>query len=454
MTSLHSIIGRPARVPGPARTAFGLYQALLDAPEQVDRADLKAFLHAQVQAARDLPCDLPASPAQFAEWIANNASQVAERYASYLQARRAGGPRQFFSNRSHALYFLQQVAPSKLVDGAWLYGTVRHAQDWRYHALIRTYLEELGDGDPQLNHVVLYRKLLAEHDCAPAHPLADELYLQGALQLALGQLSDECLPEVIGYNLGYEQLPLHLLITAFELNELGIDPYYFTLHVTIDNASTGHARKAADTVSDLLPGGEANAEFLERVRAGYRLNDLGVGSTAVIKAFDLEQEVVDMLERKRSFGQHMHSDYCRLEGRTINEWLAAPGQSLAFLDVLQRKGWIKRHQDPQDSRFWQLLDGPGAVMFGVFSGYEMQLLRDWISGDWRSATDARETNPFRARFRRPLTSARAQTPAPREPIHSLERLIGQLSPAHHASPAGLEATRIFARQLNAGGLGR
>ena len=83
--------------------------------------------------------------------------------------------------------------------------------------------------------------------------LEDDHYLQGALQLALGVCADEFLPEVIGFNLGYEQLPLHLLITAYELSELGIDPYYFTLHVTIDNASSGHACKAAQSVLNLLP---------------------------------------------------------------------------------------------------------------------------------------------------------------------------------------------------------
>ena len=64
----------------------------------------------------------------------------------------------------------------------------------------------------------------------------------------LALAATEYLPEVIGYNLGYEQLPLHLLISSYELSELGIDPYYFTLHVTIDNASTGHAQKAVQAV--------------------------------------------------------------------------------------------------------------------------------------------------------------------------------------------------------------
>lgn len=447
MTSLESRGLQPACSPSP-RTALPLYQSLLDQPEGTHPGLLKAFLEEQLAQAAQLPCPMPQDPANLLQWVADNAAAVGRQYAEYLELRHAGAPRRFFSNKAHALYFLQQVAPSKLVDGAWLFGTVKHAGDWRYHGLIRTYLEELGDGDPSLNHVTLYRALLAEHDCLATHDLPDQLYLQGAIQLALGQASENFLPEVIGYNLGYEQLPLHLLITAFELNELGIDPYYFTLHVTIDNAGTGHAHKAVAAVLDLLPGGAENTAFLQRLRAGYSLNDLGIGSTAVIEGFDLDHEVVQMLERKRGFGQYMHSDYCRLEGKTVNEWLAKPGQCAGFLTALENKGWIKRHQDPEASRFWQMLDGPGAPMFGVFNGYERQLLKDWIAGDWLDDQPG-ASNPFRARFRRRAPAVAIATGAAK-PAEPTQALIRKMSPSLHASPEGLAATRAFTQRLSEG----
>lgn len=449
MTSLQYIQHRHAAVLAHGQPAKALYQELLRTPQSVETRELSEFLKQHLAAAQDLPCDLPADVNDLAVWVTNNAKQVAERYGQYLQERRQGAPRRFFSTKAHALYFLQHVAPTKLVDGAWLYGMLEHADDWRYHGLIRTYLEELGDGDPALNHVVLYRKLLAEHDCAPVEDFADDHYLQGALQLALGHAGDDFLPEAIGFNLGYEQLPLHLLITAFELNELAIDPYYFTLHATIDNASSGHAQKAVEAVLELLPHGAEGEAFLQRVSAGYRLNELGVNTMAVIEAFDLEEEVVQMLERKSSFGQHMHSDYCRLEGRTVNEWLATPGQSRAFLAVLENKGWIKRHQDPQMSRFWQLLDGPGAVMFGVFSGYEMQLLHDWIAGDWQAES---VHNPFRSRFRKRSKANPISTLTSSAQTMPMAKLLEHLTPAQHATPVGLQATRIFAQQLGAQGI--
>lgn len=442
MTALHSIDPHSPATPAPANDNASIYQAALN--NEIDNSTLNSFLLQQLQAVDSLPCPLPDDVQDWPDWMANNAQQVAQHYAQYLEGRHAGEPRRFFSNKAHALFFLQHVAPTKLVDGAWLYSALKHAADWRYQGLIRTYLEELGDGDPALNHVVLYRNLLAQHDCQAAHTLDDQLYVQGAVQLALGHLGDEFLPEVIGYNLGYEQLPLHLLISAFELNELGIDPYYFTLHVTIDNASTGHARKAVETVSGFLAAAEDPGQFLARLRRGYQLNELGMGSTAVIQAFDLEQELVEVLERKRSFGQHMHSDYCKLEGKTVNQWLATPGQIRPFLAVLQDRGWIKRHEDPQHSRFWQLIDGPGAAMFGVFSGYEKQVLHDWIAGDQCNADHA---NPFRSQFRRSARALQVSCVDAPDPDLPMAELLEKLSPALHHSPEGLRATRLYSERF-------
>jgi hypothetical protein len=209
-------------------------------------------------------------------------------------------------------------------------------------------------------------------------------------------------------------------------------------------------RKAVQAVLDLLPLEADRSEFLRRVLLGYRLNDLGQGSRAIIEGFDLEQEVLAMLERKRPFGQHMHSDYCRFEGKTVNQWLATPEQLPGFLQVMQDKGWIKRNQDPQASRFWQLIDGDGAAMFGVFSPYEKQLLHDWIAGDWTSS----EKNPT------PRRSRQVATPDAAVPEHDpdaasdlLATRPGRSRANGHADPmavtgppcppGGLLATRRF-----------
>lgn len=56
--------------------------------------------------------------------------------------------------------------------------------------------------------------------------------MKAAIQLCLGN-SGKYLPELLGFNLGYEELPLHLLTTIDDLKELGIDSTYFQIHVSI-----------------------------------------------------------------------------------------------------------------------------------------------------------------------------------------------------------------------------
>ncbi|QHG65110.1 iron-containing redox enzyme family protein [Pseudomonas putida] len=394
------------------------------------------WLAARLDQASVMADDLPDTPGQLDAWSTRHAAQVAHDHAHYLEQRRQGAPRRYFANRSQALWFLQQVAPTKAVDGAWLHASLHHWHDPRFHGLIRTYLEELGDGDPRCNHVLIYQRLLSRLGCLEPLALDDERYLQGALQLALGRYGDSFLPEVIGYNLGYEQPPLHLLITTHELAELGIDGQYFQLHVTIDNAASGHARNAIRAVQQLCPEQDTET-FYRRVRHGYRLNDLGTATPTLISRFDLEAELLAALERKRAFGQFMHADRCRLQQRTVNQWLAEPDSLPGFLQALQNQGWIKRGQNPSDSRWWSLIEGPSAPMFGVFNAYEKQLWHDWIAADWQP--------PLR---RVAPGSWLPDIPAPTESIvreQDIDSLIADMAGNRHAQPQGLSATRAYLR---------
>ena len=269
------------------------------------------WLSSQLDAGGPAPSVVPRRSDEFAAWSAAHTDSVGEQYKQYLAERKSGAPRRFFSSKSHALYFLKGVAPTKLVDGAWLFGLLQHWEQGAMRPLITTYLEELGNGVPEKNHVVIFQQLIDAHGCAQWQGLSEDHFVQGLIQLAMAYNADQFLPELIGYNLGYEQLPLHLLITAYELNELGIDPYYFTLHVTVDNADSGHARKAWEALQKLMPQvGDAD-EFMRRVDAGYRLNDLGASTSSVIDSFDLHAELVGILRAKSAVGKNMHSDYCQ-----------------------------------------------------------------------------------------------------------------------------------------------
>ena len=246
-----------------AAPSRALYFALLDAPDDAAVRNRAAdYLNAQLDEASALPCDLPHDPAGLGDWLDAHTAKVGGQYQAYLDERRAGGPRRYFTSKAHALHFLRGVAPTKLVDGAWLYGLLQRWDDARFTSLIQTYLEELGEGQPEKNHVVLYRKLLASQGCDDWQTLDDDNFVQGAIQLALAEHAEQFLPEVIGFNLGYEQLPLHLLISSYELTELGIDPYYFTLHVTVDNADNGHAEEGHSRLACGLAAGGRQRRIL------------------------------------------------------------------------------------------------------------------------------------------------------------------------------------------------
>jgi len=459
--TLHRLPAAPrAADPRPTQESRELYFALLDGASREDAAH---YLQDQLQRAATLPCDLPDDPAALDAWVMQRTEAVGHQYQAYLDQRRAGGARRYFSSKAHALHFLRGVAPTKLVDGAWLYGLLQRWDDGRFTALIQTYLEELGEGQPEKNHVVLYRKLLASQGCDDWQ-LDDEHFVQGAIQLALAEHAERFLPEVIGFNLGYEQLPLHLLITAYELTELGIDPYYFTLHVTVDNADNGHAHKAVQGLRAAWPQMGDGAAFYQRVRNGYRLNDLGASTVSVIGDFDLSTEVQRIFEKKAAVGQFVHSDYCRFEGRTVNQWLAEDVEQ--FLAVLETRGWIKRGHDPQESRFWQLIVGEQAPMFGVFSAYEQQMIHDWIADDWqadgkRSPRSALLKGQARLNARRPAADSTApqatagndfdaelqllEQQLARQPDRAarMRLLLPLLAPQRHHSAVGLLATRLF-----------
>jgi len=464
-----------------AAPSRALYFALLDAPDDTAVRNRAAdYLNAQLDAASALSCDLPPDPAGLGDWLDAHTAKIGGQYQAYLDERRAGGPRRYFTSKAHALHFLRGVAPTKLVDGAWLYGLLQRWDDARFTSLIQTYLEELGEGQPEKNHVVLYRKLLASQGCDDWQNLDDDNFVQGAIQLALAEHAEQFLPEVIGFNLGYEQLPLHLLISSYELTELGIDPYYFTLHVTVDNADNGHAKKAIQGLLAAWPQVGDGDEFYRRVINGYRLNDLGASTLSVIGGFDPEQEVMRVLEKKAGVGQFVHSDYCRFDGRTVNQWLAEPELIPQFIETLQRRSWIKRHEDPQNSRFWQLITGEQGPMFGVFSGHEQQLIHDWIAGDWLAEQPATRGKPHPSlaqrqvpfNNRRRMTAERPAKPALVQqdtPVSDFDQetllleqqltqlptrearmrhLLPLLAPTRHHSAAGLLATRIFTGLFN------
>ena len=99
------------------------------------RAAARNYLQQQLLAAEKLSDDLPERPEDLLNWARSSADQVGVQYQAYLAERKNGAPRRFFTSKSHALYFLRAAAPTKLVDGSWLYSALQQWQHQRQRQL-------------------------------------------------------------------------------------------------------------------------------------------------------------------------------------------------------------------------------------------------------------------------------------------------------------------------------
>ena len=402
-----------------------LYLALSErAPDPAHLAAGAHWLDAQL--ARGASAALASSPSegvQFTAWLAARQDEIDEAYKQYVAERRAGAPRRMFSGRAHALYYLTAIAPTRLTDGAWLYGVLARWNEPALRPLIATYLEELGNGVPDKNHVVIFQQLIDAHGSAHWQRLGDAHFQAGLAQLVLAHHPERFFPELVGYNLGAERADLDTRIAAYELNELGIDPYYFTLHVTTDNSVTGHASLALQALHDLTPAGpDADrdaAAFLQRVDAGYRLHGLAADNAAMLGGFELRSELERALA-SRHVALYHPANAVRIGGRALPEWFGDLDAAPRLLEALEQEGWIVRGEPASGSRLWALIEADGAQeraqetaepppLATLFTEYELALLADWIE------TPARETGK--------APSVRLVTAPPR-----------RLQPPGHATP--------------------
>lgn len=332
---------------------------------------------------------IPNNIEEIKDWYQSENRKVCQSYHEYLSQRKSGAERQYFKNIGQAFEFLVKVAPTKKVDGAWLYSIVNYWNDPTFHDLIVIYLEELGLGQTKSNHVCIYDDLLRNLGLDDFEFfLHDEYYHHAAIQLALGYAPPEFIPEIIGFNLGYEQLPLHLLITNYELKELGVDAKYFNLHITIDNLANGHAHKSIKVLANVYKKYKDKAVFMDKVKRGYALNQHGILSAYIIQNLDLESFIHKILKRKATIGQLVHNEKQLIGCKSINQWLANPQEIGHFIQQLVEKKWIKFNLDPEESIFWRMISHENGKMYGVFTPAERQIIHDWIAGDKYSATVA------------------------------------------------------------------
>ncbi|KAF4341803.1 hypothetical protein FBEOM_4260 [Fusarium beomiforme] len=363
--------------------------------------------------------------ASLASFLADQHQATLDLFQQYTQRRASGMPRELFSDRQYAIEWLTQAAPLKYADGAWLCGI--HQASTPFHLRDVTRLawqvlsEELGDGDLSKHHVHLYRELLKSLDIhlpdgdslefvdntKGDHGMNNPRVWKAAVsQLLISLFPHEFLPEILGFNLHFELLTLETLIAARELPELGIDGYYFTLHISIDNADSGHTAMALEAVSKYMllaqekEKDEDVQDIWRRVQAGYLLSQTLSGSshteTQRTVADSLKQDlslnivearVFDMIRLKALVSNKIHAGCrARIGNMSLAEWLEHPlkawdekGWPRYFLNALSKATPWVRPGESQRSLLIRELGWKGR-MFGAFTQRETEDLSAWIDG--------------------------------------------------------------------------
>lgn len=192
-------------------------------------------------------------------------------------------------SKPDVVWLLAQLAPTAFVDGAWLAGmtsvSAQHLGPAR--ALLTIYRDELGAGDVYRHHGNLMRRTLNDHgvtlptcdssEFRDSPVLETSAFSLACLWLAVSRHTGTHLPELLGINLATEiaGLGVDYFRAAQLLRHHGIDPYFFTLHNSIDNADVGHTALSVAAIDDYLldlrdrAGDEVAQAAWQRVWNGY-----------------------------------------------------------------------------------------------------------------------------------------------------------------------------------------
>lgn len=260
-----------------------LYHALLNTPRaSATRAQSRAFLHGLFAQARNKLSDKELARRGLLMWRPpGGAGLTLERWVNQQIAqqtkyahRNPAWLEHVLGRISHAdaVWLLTQLAPMAFVDGAWLAGTT-HVELQHLPItplLFGIYRDELGAGDALQHHGNLMRRtLLAQGVQLPACDSVEFRDWRGfdpaafnlaCAWLAIAEHSRDCLPELLGINLATELAGIgdDYRNAAALLSRHGIDPYFFELHNSIDNAAAGHTAWSVQAIDDYLSGVSQN----------------------------------------------------------------------------------------------------------------------------------------------------------------------------------------------------
>ncbi|KNG90842.1 hypothetical protein ANOM_000984 [Aspergillus nomiae NRRL 13137] len=347
-------------------------------------------------------------------FVQSQQEQVTDQFEAYHTRRRKGGQREHFPDRDAAIRWLRQASPLKLVDGAWLGHINGVSTPFNLRpvskGLWQILSEELGDGDRKKHHVFVYQELLRSVGHVPPCPSSssfiqtdhgadDVRFWQAAVAHLLISLAPDCfLPELLGFNLCFEGLQLDTLVVATELREVGIDPYYFLLHISIDNVASGHTAMAAECVIRYLDhvrdseGTQAMDCAWKRIQAGFvfcgdasssSTNAVATGPSILTSKPDLEGDLLNIFASKVNAARGIHcTSKARIGSRTMVDWLEPTSfrsrewQQDFLRNLTDARPWVYKG-DSQKSKLVQELRW-GGRMFGCFTDRELGVLERWI----------------------------------------------------------------------------
>ncbi|OIW29214.1 hypothetical protein CONLIGDRAFT_618435 [Coniochaeta ligniaria NRRL 30616] len=391
-------------------------QNLEDFPEILPwaRKMLLSLLHEGLLMTRYKPVKIPGGSilditefdaGRLHELIDARQADVGHEFEAYIRRREAGGGPELFQDLEGARRHLKRSACWNYVDGSWLARTNQITTPFVLRGVTKNawqiFSEELGDGDLEKNHVVLYRDLLRSvgvdlpgGDTAdfihPRHGMDDEGgWRLSVAQLLLSVFPNDFLPEILGFNLYYESPALSNYLANREMPEFGISPYYYALHISIDNPDSGHCAMAlGNIVSFLKVVRETDIMSYEnawrRIQAGYVLGQTAEDKETVLH---YEDQLVEFIYRKANIAEKIHcTSRARVGGRSLSSWSSSSssnkrtddnqGKDTFLAALADSKPWVYRG-DSARSRLVREVTWKGR-MFGAFTHDEVHVLRTWI----------------------------------------------------------------------------
>ena len=183
----------------------------------------------------------------------------------------------------------KMLALGSLIDGAWIHkiGKVPQYGNQAAHLMFGIYADEMGYGDMRLNHVMVARRVLdsmdvelpemADREYAYNDSVPEKCFAFLAYQMAISQFPRTFFAEGLGLNLAVEMFGLGQvrLDEIRKLRHYGFDDSYERLHLTIDNAFSGHVKVGVDAIHAYLDeirthlGPEGVDRVWRRIWRGY-----------------------------------------------------------------------------------------------------------------------------------------------------------------------------------------